>query len=260
MTPVHFGFEITPLTHTTRDGKVYIRREEVTRQLEELSISAEEVLARRIRVEQEEDRDSVKSEALVFLYRHFMGTDVARVIYDVLALRIRRMVLQFRGRFVQPDVDFEDFLQSMHIAVIEKIVDPSDAGDYAQVSFGDFVVSHAGNFLKKLERQNKLVKKTDSIEDTVDGTEDAPPRINLSSNALSPEMRLLIEEAINSISETNRKAWVLYHVHGYQIESKDPAETTVATLLGVTGRTVRNRLKESQKQLEVWKGGSGKAL
>lgn len=260
MTPVHVAFEITPLTHTTRDGNVYERRKEVILQLEELSISTEEVLARRIRVEREDEQDSIKSEALVFLYRTYLGTDLSNTIYDVLALRIRMMVLQFRGRFAQPEVDFEDFLQSMHFAVLEKITDPSDAGDYAQVSFGDFVVSLAGNFLKKAETQNKRKKITDSIEETIDGSEDAPSRITIVAKGVSPDKRLLLEEAINSMSEINQKAWLLYHVEGYQIESKNPAETTIATLLGVTGRTVRNRLNEAQKQLENWKGGFGKAL
>lgn len=260
MTPVHFAFEITPLTHKGRDRRAYVRREEVSRQLEELSISPEEVLLKRIKIEQEEDKESIKSESLVFLYRQYMTTALADDIFITLSLRIRRLVNQFRGRFVNSEVDFEDFLQSMNFSVLEKIADESDAGDYAQVSFGPFVLGLAQNLLRKQYRENKLIKATDSLDESIDGTDEAPKRINLVSSDLSAENRLLIYEAINSVSEPYRTAWLLYHLDGYQIESKDADETTIAKLLGVTGRTVRNRLTEAQKQIEVWKGGSRKAL
>lgn len=260
MTPVHFAFEITPLTHKRRDQRVYFRREEVTLQLEELSKTPEEVLARRIRIEQEDENESIKSESLVFLYRHYMYTELAGDIFTTLSLRIRRLVFQFRVRFAQPEVDFDDFLQSMNEEVLGKISDPSDAGDYAQVSFGPFVLGIAGNVLRKLERENKIKRVTDSLEESFDGTDEAPPKINPVASDLSADKRLLIAEAINSMEEPHRTAWLLHHKEGYQIESNDPGETTVATLIGVTGRTVRNRLKEAERQLQAWKGGFGRAL
>ena len=60
-------------------------------------------------------------------------------------------------------------------------------------------------------------------------------------------------ETINSLPPEERQAVMLCHVLGYDEESDDPDKTTAATLAGVTGRTIRNRLSRAAKKLSKFK-------
>jgi DNA-directed RNA polymerase specialized sigma24 family protein len=60
-------------------------------------------------------------------------------------------------------------------------------------------------------------------------------------------------KAIDNLPLDERKAVVLCHVLEYEEESDDPSKTTAATLCGVTGRTIRNRLSRAAKKLSPFK-------
>jgi len=45
----------------------------------------------------------------------------------------------------------------------------------------------------------------------------------------------------------------LCHVLGYDEESENPDKRTAATICGVTGRTIRNRLKRAAARLSSYK-------
>lgn len=59
--------------------------------------------------------------------------------------------------------------------------------------------------------------------------------------------------AIDNLPPDERKAVVLRHILGLKEESDDPSVVTTATLSGVTGRTVRNRLTSAAKKLYQFK-------
>jgi DNA-directed RNA polymerase specialized sigma24 family protein len=60
-------------------------------------------------------------------------------------------------------------------------------------------------------------------------------------------------EAIESLPTDERDAVVLCPLMGYEVESENPNKTTGATLCGVTGRTIRNRLSNAAKILSRFK-------
>jgi len=57
------------------------------------------------------------------------------------------------------------------------------------------------------------------------------------------------DELLSKLPPEVRKAVVLCHEMGYEVESKDPTKVTAATICGVTGRTIRNRLQEAAEYL-----------
>jgi DNA-directed RNA polymerase specialized sigma24 family protein len=61
-------------------------------------------------------------------------------------------------------------------------------------------------------------------------------------------------EAIDKLPFDERKVVILCGVLGVKEESDDPTVVTAATLCGVTGRTVRNRLKRAAAKLSNFKG------
>lgn len=255
MTPVPVAFEITPLTHKGKDQKVYQRRKEVTDQLEGLRESSEESLVARIKIEREDSPGSIKSESLVFLYKIHSQSEIGAAIWDTLFLRIRSLIGKLGRNYSIPQWEYEDYVQEVNFRVIEKISSDSDEGDYAQVSFGPFVLGLASNYLRKFSKNRDKSQITDSIDEPYEDSESGPSRIVLGSDERSPEDRLLMSEAIRSLDGTLRETWLLYHEMGFQIESKDPAEKTIANHFRVTGRTVRNRLREADERLRKFNEG-----
>ncbi len=59
--------------------------------------------------------------------------------------------------------------------------------------------------------------------------------------------------AIHTLPPEEREAVILCHVMGYAEEADDPAKRTAATICGVTGRTIRNRLTRAAAKLSRFK-------
>jgi len=73
----------------------------------------------------------------------------------------------------------------------------------------------------------------------------ATPERNISLNDL--------HKAIDDLPPDERRAVILCHIMGYEEESEDPKKITAATLCGVTGRTIRNRLTRAAAKLSKFK-------
>lgn len=64
--------------------------------------------------------------------------------------------------------------------------------------------------------------------------------------------RLAARDALRMLPEPLRTAFYLKHYCGYKEESSD-SEPTIATVLGVTGRSVRNYLRRAEERLAEWR-------
>lgn len=256
MTPISKRFEIVPLTKSGKNGQLYFRRDETIKQLTELQTSPDGVIEKRILVEREDQPDSLKSETLVFLLRTFEPIDpaLAEDIFVMIALRARNIVLPFRSRFNDP-ADFEDFVGDLNVELMKRLrrVD-SNIADYAQVSFGPWVIYLANNLWRKFESANKVVDESDSTDADPDDTENWAPRIQLASSDIGPEIRILIDEALGQMSGKKKDAWLLKVKYGWKISSKDEKEPTIAAYFNVSERTIRNWLDDVEETLRIWRG------
>jgi len=52
-----------------------------------------------------------------------------------------------------------------------------------------------------------------------------------------------------------RQAVYLKYIEGLPEESDDPTRQTIAKILGVTGRSVRNYLRKAERKLQEWTYG-----
>jgi DNA-directed RNA polymerase specialized sigma24 family protein len=101
-----------------------------------------------------------------------------------------------------------------------------------------------------------LVPLPASRDDGADETPDEEVLAGMSESAnhkATQEDHVYLGElirAIENLAPDLRQAFVLCRIFGYEEESEDPSKRTAATICGVTGRTVRNRLARADKQLK----------
>ncbi len=272
MIPIFIESNAIPgLTRLGANGQAYQRRpivEDQIRSLNEMNIGE---LRRRISVRQEEDTDSLKSETLIFIYRTLIKKGEALLLAEIgddlattISERIARILGPDRRKYFSEDPNkderFKDYLGDVVMNLLEKISLPeTDAGDYAEVSFGQFIKGLASNARKKYFNENKKFALGDSLDDL-----NSPVRRNSSLYSMDQPLGELlyetvhdradfIKEALTIIPEPRRTAWVLRVSEGWQIESPDPSVTTIAKYFNVTGRTVRNWLAESAEEMAQWR-------
>lgn len=250
MTPTNTAFEIEPLTKTTGDGKVYTRRTEVLEQLEALLAGDPAEIERRVRIQKESEEDSIKSENLVFLIRKYFGTAMQDVISDTIAFRIRSIVGRHYWDIRRSNHhDAEDFLQDVLWKFIEKVFDfDSDAGQYAQVSFGDFVSGIGANEFRKYCKANDKTKIIDSIDEDIEAADGSTYGEEPEADFIDPLDGLITIQMLDRLPSDIRHACIL-KLEGWPVFSNDKDEVTISTIMGVSDRTIRYWFKKAAREL-----------
>ncbi|MCO6512333.1 MAG: sigma-70 family RNA polymerase sigma factor [Aridibacter famidurans] len=251
------GEQITvrALTKRKPNGDLYERRAEVEEQLVEVLRLSPDELAKRIPVPNRQDPRYLFDETLVYLLKEAHRRNdltMENLIYDHLSIRVEILLRKQAGQVSRNDS--ADLVQETHRRIIKKIFNlDSDKSDYAEVMFGNFVTSEAGTVKKnhwRLETKERGYLEIDAPKE--DGHDYDPP----DEWSLSPEQSAMLGNALNKIPERTVTAYLLHYRDGFQIESKDPDEPTVARVFGVTGRTIRNWFRDAVKQLTEDEGGN----
>lgn len=242
--------EIKNLTKRRRDtDEVYTRRPDAELQIEKvLSLEKPQILAMLENRRRDDEAGYLLDETLCYLLREARLSDdneMLDALYLELNRRVWKLLAKFRQGFIN-QADFEDFGQKIGLTMMQKIFDlETNAGDYAQVNFGDFVVTEA-----KVARRQNLVKVkrdremfgNDNREDEDGRNDDALENIS-DSRELSAESKLIMSEGFGKLSSEQQIVAAML-LDGFQIESKDEREPTISRHLNVSSRTIRNWVKE----------------
>lgn len=255
-----------PLTRSTKAGTPYVRPPEVEAQLEELlHASADEQLAR-AKTTDENSPQYVAHECLVYLVREAALADDSERYHAFAAALLKRVTRgierKLRALGVADD-DVEDVYQEVVCAMMTAILEGS-AGEYFQVRFRSALyrqlVKRCDQYARRRRRRSRNEQSLDAPAESSDGGdgEDAATFGELLESgedvAADVERRLLIPEALQAITNPqHRKAFVLHHYYGWQIESADPAEPSLSQLFDRTPRMVRNWLGTADRQLAEWR-------
>lgn len=269
MIPILIDLTRHPLRRAAKNGKVYVRRDFVTAQIESLREIEESDLLRRISIRQEEEADSLKSETLVFLLRAIRNTfgelsfsHIENEISQTLFERIARIVGPFRRDFDRdPNKEerYEDFRLSVVAKFFEKACNAlTDEADYAEVSFGQFVVGLARNERKKYLGESKRNALHDEYEEVDTLQSRARPLFSIDINPFILQIdeeplesrAEFLKHALEILPEPSRTAWVLRHAEDWQIDGPGTEGPTLSAYFGVSGRTIRNWLSSADKKLK----------
>lgn len=255
---------IRPLTHRNKDGEVYERTDEVNGQIRAALALEPEPMLERARIRSYEAAGYLREECLIYLVREYLRrgvVSIAKRLAEILCRRCAKSVNE-RLRSLGPryvDDAFNDVMKEM----FERINDlGNDRGDYFQVRFWvalkGLAIKVFGRYVKRIEREKREQTWTriGAVPGNEDGESDAPDPLASAAEPTVPVGDLpVLKEGLNAITDfRHRIAFVLRYYGGIQTESKDPDEPTISKFFETTPRTIRNWLKQAEKDLEGWRG------
>ena len=131
--------------------------------------------------------------------------------------------------------------------------------DFFEIRFNRAFRAFRIDFVRREIRRVQDVVSLPNLSDHNESTayEDVFSRVSETFRSPASQKNTLFRndllKAINNLPPDERQAVVLCHLMGLEEESEDPEKTTAATLCGVTGRTIRNRLRRAAAKLLQFK-------
>lgn len=255
-----------PLTRSTKEGDKYFRPPEIESQLEELLGTGQDEQLAKAKVTDRQAPGYVADECLVYLIREASAADDLGRFNTLAGLLLKRITRGIERRLKLLGVaedDIGDLHQDVVLKMMESIVQGSK-GEYYQVRFHHALRREVTKIYDRYRRRHRDTQDDQSLDasgasssDSDEGDDAATLGERIGSGeevAVDVERRMLISEALDAITNPDhRKAFVLYHAEGWQVESSNANEPTLSQLFGRTPRMIRNWLRSAERQLTEWR-------
>lgn len=229
-----------------RSLQLYHRETWVEAQLAELRALPSDVLVARL---EKDACGNYANETLVSVTRALVLAgvpDEARRVLRILADRVRGRtarhldVWRIHGREAR-----EDAAQEILRMMLECVLSVQPDQEFWECRFWTCFDRRARSLLRDLHLRDGATLSLDALSQSSPGI--------LRDPADSPPARAEAAEALRHLPEPARTAFYLRFYCGYREESGDAGEATIATILGVSGRSVRNYLRRAGRLLKDWR-------
>jgi hypothetical protein len=261
-TPTRSNAALRPLTRTRRDsGAPYRREADVEAQARDLLGLGERARqARLFGSYAGNDPDRPREETLVYFVRDYAlkgDADTAWRLTELLVERIAGHVQRKLARWRLPAEQQDDCMRDLVAALCEAVFDHGPSAEFWEVRFWVCLDRRLWGLVEKrqqtLDAEIRPGDDEGDAEDSAAGGEGVFARI--ADAGPGPEALAEYKEAIALLAENERLAVYLRYVEGLPEESEDPNRESVAKILGVTGRSVRNYLRRAEAKLRSWHEG-----
>jgi hypothetical protein len=258
--------ELDPLVQRNEAGQLYLRSAAVESQIRTALLLSRTELIARSRISERDSPQFLQEECLVYLVRNaYLRNDVDGLNTATEAL-LRRCMRGIGASFFSLGVapqDIDDLAADLIQMLITDITSADGRGDFYQVRFrpalrGD-LLNVFDRYVRRIRHEQHHVSLSDPAHgdseagDHEDGT--ALQEIISARERVADDVegRLLIAEALEAIrDQKHREAFVLYHLEGWQVEAKDPADPSISGRFRVTPRTVRTWLRTAESDVAAW--------
>jgi len=244
-----------PLTKTKRNGALYARPADIDAIIDEAEREDLETLVRRARIPRRSSPGFLPLESLVYIIRDARRRNDQKTMSDLMPVLLVRCEAILKAKITADDLPSaqevtEEILGEFAVLFAEDGQPGStNALDFFECRFNAAFRTFRLPYIKReRDRIDPLVSvppQTDSSDDDVTD-EDFFAQISgafrIPENQIDHVLRNRLLAAINRLPADQRKALTLYYYYGFPEESDDPSVTSVASICGVTGRTIRNRL------------------
>ncbi len=249
------------LTKVTEDGDLYTRPRQIELKIDAMLKLTDKKLSNQLDIGDPKSTAFLPSECLVYLIRDALrngDNTKLNLILPVLLLRCERILIRkIQDQRITDKASLREdilcefsglFASDMNDKKVSKL-------DIFECRFNKaFKAFRLDKVEKELNRINNFMDLPQSYNHDNKELDDDILQ-HLSQAAKVPpnqESVLFMKDLLNEIKRLPpdvMKAVTLRYVIGFQIESNDPDETTVATICGCSSRTIRNRLKTAKTLL-----------
>jgi len=253
-----------PLTKKDRNGMLYARPMAIEAAIDVANQQNIDCLRRRAWLSDIDDSDFLPMECLVHLIRDALrrgDEPTVNALMPAFLARSERMLtakIPDGGRVNAAEIR-ENILSDFSLLFIQDGRDDhSNVLDFFECRFARAFKFFRIDYLRREGARSARLQQLPAEDDGRASLDENPltePREGWQVAATQEQVIFQGEllEAINNLPCDERRAVVLCGVLGLKEESEDPTVTTAATLCGVTGRTIRNRLARAAKRLSQYK-------
>ena len=227
---------IRPLTRRTVKGELLRRRPEVEDQIREILDLAEEEILRRAAICDPGSSEYLKPECLVYLIRTNRAKETRNLAEQVTRALSRRCIKTLPNRMRGlSDLHIQDITDEIVAELIQRIFDPSDRGDYLEVSFEQVIKSIRIDVCRKYRAMH-------SGQRALDESMGAP------HERLDVTKAMLIKSTLPGLTDGELLIVFLRHFCGLSINGNEQ-RPTIVEITKLSERTVRNRLGSAEEKL-----------
>lgn len=208
---------------------------------------------------------NIREESLVHLLRlcrregnHDVAQDLTRGLVHRISPKVARTVAVWR--LSEPESLADDVIDEILVDFYDQIFADDEATVFWEIRFWVCVERRLLNIVRR--RRQEMDREVDEFENEAGDSSDEiaalrPPES--SAIGLDPETQALIADGLAQLPPLWRTAFMLKHWCGYQEESQSGGpDETIATIMGISGRSVRNYLGRAERRLAQWREGVNK--
>lgn len=251
-----------PLNKCYPDGRPYSRPETIEEAIDGLLTENTETLCWRAAISDREQPLYIATECLVYLIRNARRRGDDATVNALLPSLFKRCYSNLRSK-ISEDIPDAETIREEILGQFAELFATDGTGsnphelDFFEVRFNRAFQSFRIDYLRKEKRKLELQPTVRPFDEGDDGEPVCDSRLKeyfQTQPTQHGDVQLQeLKEAINRLPPDERKAVVLCHMMGYDEESKNPNKRTAATICGVTGRTIRNRLARAEERLSLFK-------
>ncbi len=272
MEPATLARSIESLTRLTASGEPLHRPPEIEAEIATaLELSRYQVLASA--AAEPDTENAMSEECIVHLIRHSLRlglgqADPGGLADDLLPILLRRSEANLRGAirgFSRGEAQEirEDVLGRLAVSLVE----PGDAADFFEVRFALALKRWRIDACRRQRRRARGRVVFDETSRTADSGAEGSASGAQSDREFDRQLdrhrpeparqedRLLIQQALKRLDDSERKVLVLHKLAGLPLRSQAPQEADLVGLLGLSERTLRNRLRSAESKLRIYGGG-----
>jgi hypothetical protein len=253
-----------PLTKHDQHGTLYSRPPLIEGVIDVALSQDLATLRTRAALRDQKAPEFLPSECLVHLVREGRRHDNDELVNQLLPLLLDRCSASLLRRLPDGAVPNAHYIRDEVLGQFAELFATDgtgkspDALDYYEIRFNSAFRTLRLDVQRSERARTRRVMELPALDDA-EPTADDEMFTRLSEGfrtSGTPEDRPLLRDVIRAIDDLppdERQAVVLCRVMGLEVESDDPAKTTAASLAGVTGRTIRNRLARAATALSRFK-------
>ena len=244
-----------PLNKTKLDGTPYTRLTQIEAMIDAAVGEDLEIVCDRARLRDRKAKNYLPSECLVHLIREAWRSGNAKARDDLLQLLLGRCAVILNSKVSESICTAEQLREDILGDFAELFAKDGSSPEESELDFYEVRFNLAFSTFRITRVRDEL----DRLNSTGDLSDLDHPDVRVDDEILArlsdrdrstrdPKelvLRKQVHDAINALPRDERKAIVLCHLMGLKEESEDPNERTAATVCGVTGRTIRNRLTKA---------------